>query len=540
MGNRTAFYYDNRRNLTAVLDPDNGLTYYGYDKANRMTSVLNPWGETAYYEYTPDSQVGKRVLGNGCVTYFGYDPKGQVSLVENLKSDLSVISTFEYTRDRTGNPLSILREDGSCVYYEYDLNQQLTKETQTDDEGSVVYAWEWDYDRAGNRTWQQLNGVDTYYEYNAGNELTVEITDGVATYYEFDRNGNQTVKDGPDGTTLFHYDFENLLRQIDLPDGAHNYFTYDADSKRVSAADSGGYTRFVYQGPDMLKLMQERDEEGDLKAQYTMGQGLESMRRGEASSFYHYDALGSTAELTGEAEAVTDTYRYNAWGEVLARTGTTVNPHAYVGRERYYLAADGTMHLLGLRYYVSTIGRFIGCDPIDDARSRYVYSANWPTMSVDPAGLQPCRGIAQAPGAVAQSIAAGLWPGPVDPGCLAAIGGQVIPLFRARINDKYKHCLVGCILSGACGLGAAMGAGALKEMIDWIVRQFGIDWHPDALDLIATDAGAFRPPLPLKYDEIIACGLTVGYFRPYTCEEWCGILGYTPKGGESRSSNRAS
>jgi len=59
----------------------------------------------------------------------------------------------EYTRDRTGNPLSILREDGSCVYYEYDLNQQLTAETQTDDLGAVVYAWEWDYDRAGNRTW---------------------------------------------------------------------------------------------------------------------------------------------------------------------------------------------------------------------------------------------------------------------------------------------------------------------------------------------------------------------------------------------------
>jgi YD repeat-containing protein len=47
------------------------------------------------------------------------------------------------------------------------------------------------------------------------------------------------------------YDAENLLRQIDLPDGAHNYFTYDADSKRVSKQDGDGFTEFTYQGPDM-------------------------------------------------------------------------------------------------------------------------------------------------------------------------------------------------------------------------------------------------------------------------------------------------
>ena len=328
-----------------------------------------------------------RTLGNGCVTCYDYDRRG-VTKVENLKSDLIVISTFEYTPDRTGDPLSILREDGSCVYYEYDLNQQLTRETQTDDTGAVVYAWEWDYDRAGNRTWQQFNGVDTYYTYNAGNELTVEITDGVPTYYEFDRNGNQTVKDGPDGTTLFHYDFENLLRQIDLPDGAHNYFTYDADSKRVSAADSGGYTRFVYQGPDMLKLLQERDADGDLKAQYTMGQGLEAMRRGEASSFYHYDWLGSAHELTDEAEAVTDAYRYNAWGVVLTSQGPTPNPYTYAGARRYYRIYSTQLYLLGLRYYLPTSGRMVSRDPSVVTVNEYQYAANNAASMVDPTGEQ--------------------------------------------------------------------------------------------------------------------------------------------------------
>jgi len=31
MSHRSAFYYDNKRNLTCVLDPDNGFTYFTYE-----------------------------------------------------------------------------------------------------------------------------------------------------------------------------------------------------------------------------------------------------------------------------------------------------------------------------------------------------------------------------------------------------------------------------------------------------------------------------------------------------------------------------
>ena len=132
----------------------------------------------------------KRILGNGCVTYYDYDAIGRVSKVDNRKSDLSVISSFEYERDPVGNPVSILREDGSVVYYEYDPKHQLTRETQRDSQGQDLYAWEWDYDAAGNRTYQTFNGETTYYSYNAANELTQETTEGVTTYYSYDRCGN--------------------------------------------------------------------------------------------------------------------------------------------------------------------------------------------------------------------------------------------------------------------------------------------------------------------------------------------------------------
>jgi len=387
MSHREIFYYDTRSNVTCVRDDDLGLTYYTYDAGNRMTSVKNPFGEVAYYEYTAGGRMTRRILGNGCVTYYSYDPIGRVSKVDNRKSDLSVISSFEYERDPVGNPVSIVREDGSVVYYEYDPKHQLTRETQRDSQGQDIYAWEWDHDAAGNRTYQIFNGVTTYYQYNEANELTEETTDGVTTYYSYDRCGNTTAKQEATGTTYYHWDYENLLTQIDLPDGAHNYFTYDGDSKRVSKQDSEGFTEFIYQGPDMLKLLLERDDEGTTQAHYTMGNGLEAMWRDSTSSFYHYDGLGSTFELTDAVEDVTDTWRYNAWGQVLERMGSTVNPHTYVGRQRYYETPDPTFYLLGMRYYSDRFARFLCLDPHRQADNWYVYGGNRPLTRLDPTGL---------------------------------------------------------------------------------------------------------------------------------------------------------
>ncbi len=108
---------------------------------------------------------------------------------------------------------------------------------------------------------------------------------------------------------------------------------------------------------------------------YTMGAGLEAMRRADGgdissgdSSFYHFDWLGSTFELTDESQAVTDEYLYNAWGEVLQRTGTTDNPHQWVGKERYYRTWVPSLCLLGMRCYRSPAGRFLTRDPFRSRR----------------------------------------------------------------------------------------------------------------------------------------------------------------------------
>ena len=47
----------------------------------------------------------------------------------------------------------------------------------------------------------------------------------------------------------------------------------------MAVDDSEGHTDFVYDGPDSLKLLQERDADDALVAQYVMGSGLSLSHR---------------------------------------------------------------------------------------------------------------------------------------------------------------------------------------------------------------------------------------------------------------------
>ncbi len=226
-----------------------------------------------------------------------------------------------------------------------------------------------------------------------GNELTREYTAATDTYYQYDGSGNTVAKQEASGTTYYQYDFENGMTRIDFGDDSHNYFGYDADSKRVEKRDSEGYTRFVYQGPDMLKLLQEQDAGGDAVVQYTMGGALEAMRRsnggglsGGATSFYHFDWLGSTFALTDATAAATDTYLYDAWGGVLNRTGTLTNPHTYIGKERYYRMPNASLYHLGFRDYAAGVGRFVTLDPQRDGTNWFAYVGSAPSHAADPSG----------------------------------------------------------------------------------------------------------------------------------------------------------
>ena len=83
----------------------------------------------------------------------------------------------------------------------------------------------------------------------------------------------------------------------------------------------------------------EEFEDGVLTASYDHEPGLYGnllrQTRNGITSYFHYDGRGDTVALTDDAGDVTDTKEYDAWGNVIASTGSTVTPYQFGGRHGY-------------------------------------------------------------------------------------------------------------------------------------------------------------------------------------------------------------
>src|SRR6185369_13021141 len=100
--------------------------------------------------------------------------------------------------------------------------------------------------------------------------------------------------------------------------------------------------------------------------------------------------LGSTRALTNSQGAVTDRYSYDAFGQLLSSTGTTVNSFLYTGEQRDDAAG---LYYLRARNYDPAIGRFMTQDQHEGSLqepaslNKYVYVQNDPVNMTDPTGL---------------------------------------------------------------------------------------------------------------------------------------------------------
>jgi RHS repeat-associated protein len=116
-------------------------------------------------------------------------------------------------------------------------------------------------------------------------------------------------------------------------------------------------------------------------------------------SYYHYDGLGSTRVLTDDAGGVTDTYTYEAFGDLLRRTGATENSYLFTG-EQY--DPNAGFYYLRARYYNSENGRFLTRDTWQGnmfeqiTLHSYFYCNVNPVMYTDPSGKFSLNELATA------------------------------------------------------------------------------------------------------------------------------------------------
>ena len=346
-------------------------TKYGYDKVGNLQGVTYP---------------------NGVVHSYTYDTRNRLTNLA-VNNSTAAIESYAYTLDAAGHRLSVSELSGRTVNYGYDSIYRLTNETIASDPHGINGAVNYTYDPVGNR--KQLASTLApvpagLWNYDANDRFTVGDT--------YDNDGN-TVSSGGIAAT---YDFENHLIQK-----AGVSIVYDGDGNRVSKTVAGVTTTYLVDTLNPTGYAQVVYESftggtaGNREQNHAYVYGLEligQVRQFQASFnnitqriYYVYDGHGSVRALTDPTGAVTDTYDYDAFGNLIHSTGTTPNNYLFAGEQ---FDSDLGLYYNRARYLNVTTGRFWTVDTAEPSLfdplslHRYLYANGDAVNRSDSSGEQ--------------------------------------------------------------------------------------------------------------------------------------------------------
>jgi RHS repeat-associated protein len=352
---------------------------YIYDSLGRLDQMTDSNDKLIVdYDYHAAGLLSRKTLGNGTYTTYVYDSLGNLTSLVNYKPDNSVISSFVYTYNASGLRTSETTLESKRTY-EYNANGQLVKVTYPDNKTT-----EYVYDSVGNRIRVIENGVPTDYVTNNLNQYSQV---GNVSYI-YDADGNMTSKTESGITTTYTYNDENRLVQVSTPTDTWIY-AYDALGNRTATSHNGTVTNCLIDPIGYGNLIAEYDSSGVSLAKYEHGYGLLSKTEQSGNSYwYHFNAIGSTSEMTADNSAVMNNYTFDPFGITIYAVENISNHFKYIGEFGIQREENG-LDYMRARFYLTYEGRFTNCDPISILGNinTYLYCNNSPTSNVDPGGL---------------------------------------------------------------------------------------------------------------------------------------------------------
>ena len=412
----TTYTYDNRNRLVTKATPQGTLNYtydatgdvktiqsgntngasmsYGYDALNRLSTVTDANGATSY-NYDNVGNLGGFAYPNGVAHAYSYDTRNRLTNVAvsgTVAGAPGPIASYAYTLDASGHRTGVTELSGRVVSYGYDNLYRLTSETIASDPNSVSGAVSYGYDPVGNRLQKTstLPGMPgTTSSYNANDQLASDT---------YDNDGNTTASNGKG----YSYDFENhLVQQAGIT------VVYDGDGNRVAKTTANGTTQFLVDDLNPTGYAQVLDEvqSGAAVRTYTWGLELisahQSINSTPTTSYYVFDGHGSVRALTNASGADTDTYDYDAFGNLIHSTGATPNEYLFAGEQ---FDPDLGLYYNRARYLNTGTGRFWNMDASEGIDQepltlhKYLYASASPVDRIDPSGNDDLAEISAAQG----------------------------------------------------------------------------------------------------------------------------------------------
>lgn len=347
-------------------------------------------GYATLYEYDENGNRSAVRYANGIVVTYNYDEVNRLISEKALDKQGGLVAQYEYTLGAAGERTKVEELDRT-VEYTYDALYRLTGEKITAADGKVT-EYTYAYDNVSNRILKTENGAETTYTYNALNQLTAET--GVT--YQYDDAGNLISVTSGTKSTLYVYNAENKLIRATVQEGnsvSVEEYEYDyagnRSSKTTTVNGVSETVKYLNDNSVLTNVLAEFDDNGNVLCYYTIGSDLISQERNNVVSIYLYDGHGSVRGLIDSTGTLTDTYNYDAFGNLLDKTGTTVNNYLYCGEQ--FDSATG-LYYLRARYMNPSTGTFITQDTyagtIFDPASlhKYLYANANPVMYSDPSG----------------------------------------------------------------------------------------------------------------------------------------------------------
>ncbi len=440
-GKKIRYEYNSNNEVIRITNFMGTSVHCHRDKLGRLAAFVNARGNQISFSYDAEGRIIEKKYDQTVKAVRSFD---DVNHTETIEDERGVTRT-RYSYNNL--PAEIVYPNNTRAAFSYDVLANIQKMTYGDDL-TVKYAYDnrdrltgiqWNgqfirlsYD-AGNNLLNESrsNGTETDYRVNARRMIMAlnhrkqdEIFAGVQVERDLvDRIKKADIisplalpEDLPHYQRAIEMDYASKSMLVDgnkyvfdpdgnLTSGRDWEAVFDCENRPVEISHNGwkkryGYDCFGYRSTEEIdntrvdfhfdpwgRLLYETDMKGNILASYIYGgKRLQAKIDGKGSVFfYHYDAMGNTFAITGEAGNVVDAYDYEPYGQIRTRLGKTGDNRFTFGGSYGVMDEGQGLYAYKRRYYDSALGMFIQKDPIGLAggSNDYAFAAGNPLLYID-------------------------------------------------------------------------------------------------------------------------------------------------------------